>query len=127
MQNRFPGDAGVGQVSRVLPGNDLCGLPRRGLDRRRQPGDPAAVHLPLLQVPARSTTAGFSLRSTITLHEEGAEKVRDLDSTRRVIEACIGRCWNATDGAARLAAACRICRCIISNSAAILAATRNRT
>ena len=31
------------------------------LDRRQQSGDPAAIHLPLLQVPARPTTGGLSV------------------------------------------------------------------
>ena len=53
-------DAGIGQVARLLPGDDLCRLSRRGLDRRRQSGDPAAIHLPLLQLLAQSTTAGLS-------------------------------------------------------------------
>src|ERR1019366_3460609 len=42
-------------------GDDLCGLPRRGLNRRRQSGDSAAVHLAILQVSAQPTTGGVSV------------------------------------------------------------------
>jgi hypothetical protein len=54
-------NAWVGQVPWLLPGNDLCGLPSRGLDRRQQSGDPAAIHLSLLQVPTEPSTGGFSI------------------------------------------------------------------
>ena len=54
-------DAGIRQIARLLPGDDLCGLPRRGVDRRQQSGDPAAVAIPLLQVSARTTTGSLSL------------------------------------------------------------------
>jgi hypothetical protein len=54
-------DAGDGQVAGLLPGDDLCGLPRRGLDGRRQSGDSTAIHFALLQVPPRSSTGGFSI------------------------------------------------------------------
>jgi len=40
--------------------NELCGLPRwASIDGVT--GDPAAIHLPLLQVPARQTTRGLSI------------------------------------------------------------------
>src|SRR5271157_1269155 len=54
-------DARVGQVSGLLLGDDLCGFYGRGLSGRQQSGDSAAIHLPLLQVPAQPTAGGLSL------------------------------------------------------------------
>jgi hypothetical protein len=54
-------DAGIRQIQGLLPGDDLCRLPGGGAHGRRQPRDAAAVHLPLLQVPAQLTTGDFSL------------------------------------------------------------------
>ncbi len=52
-------DARLRQVPGLLPGDDLRGLPRRGLNGRQQPSDSAAIHLSLLQVPAWPATGGL--------------------------------------------------------------------
>ena len=49
------------QVPELLPGNDLCRLPGQCLDRRRQPGGPAAIYLAILQVSAQSAAGGLSV------------------------------------------------------------------
>ena len=55
-------DARLGQVPRLLPGDDLCRFYRRGQPGRQPSGDPTAFALPLLQVPAQSTAGSLSLR-----------------------------------------------------------------
>src|SRR5208282_2009150 len=52
-------DAGHGQISRLLPGDDLRRFPCWRTPGQRQPGDPAQLDLTLLQVLARPTAAGF--------------------------------------------------------------------
>src|ERR1039457_7101042 len=52
-------DAGHGQISRLLSGDDLCRLPCRSALGQWRPGDPAQLDLPILQVLARRTAAGF--------------------------------------------------------------------
>ncbi len=57
-------DAGIGQVSGLLSGDDLCGLSGWGMPGRQQSGDPAAFPLSLLQVLAQSATGGLPLGCT---------------------------------------------------------------
>ena len=45
-------DAGYGQVPRLLPGDDLCGLPGGSQPGQRKSGDALAVALAFFQVPA---------------------------------------------------------------------------
>ncbi len=52
-------DAGHGQIARLLSGDDLRGLPRWRAPGQWQPGDPAQLDLPLLQVLARRAAADF--------------------------------------------------------------------
>src|ERR1039458_6005382 len=50
-------DVGHGQIARLLPGDDLCGLSGWRALGQWQPGNPAPLNLTLLQVLARRTAA----------------------------------------------------------------------
>ena len=56
-------DAGLGQIPRLLSGDDLRGLPGGSKHREWGSSDPVAVHLAILQVPACRPATDFSARS----------------------------------------------------------------
>jgi hypothetical protein len=53
-------DAGERSLARLLPGNDLCGLPRRSHPGQRGFGDPAVLDDEILQIPTRRAATGIS-------------------------------------------------------------------
>ena len=122
-------DAGLRQVARLLPGDDLRRLPGRSAHGRQQSGDPAAIALALLHRSCRDHSRRlFCPRSAEKLHEQilGQEPA-SADSIRRATANCIGSAgarWLALPDSA---AACGTCRYTTFSFEAIREATRKKT
>jgi len=77
-------------------------------------------------LPSQQQEAFLSEVNRKASGRRSAARARDSDSMRTAIANCIGRCWSATAGDAKLAVACKTCRCTTSNSEASQAAMWNK-